>query len=163
MTEAFARARKSASGDEEYAGAIGGRPLMGRQLRAWRVAIDAGARSGVPQRRRSETQDHPEAGVAHRAAGMTCWFAGEYAQARDHLERALALFQPGRDDDLAFRFGHDAGASAMFSLAIASWPLGEVDRAISLIDRMQTRIAGLAHVGTLAVDFVEKLLDRRAR
>ena len=82
---------------------------------------------------------------------MTCWFAGEYREARDHLERALALFQPGRDDDLAFRFAHDAGASAMFSLAVASWPLGEVDRAISLIDRMQTRIAGLTHIGTLAV------------
>ena len=87
--------------------------------------------------------DSPEAGVAHRAAGITCWFAGEYREARDHFERALALFQPGRDDDLAFRFGHDPGVAAMAYLAIASWPLGEVDRAISLIDRMQTRIAGL--------------------
>ncbi len=42
----------------------------------------------------------PEAGVAHRATGVTCWFAGEYREARDYLERALALFQPGRDDDL---------------------------------------------------------------
>jgi predicted ATPase len=68
------------------------------------------------------------------------------------LMRALAEHGAhGRDDDLAFRFGHDAGASAMFSLAAASWPLGEVDRAISLIDGMQTRIAGLTHVGTLAV------------
>ena len=57
--------------------------------------------------------DSPEAGVAHRAAGVTCWFAGEYAEARDHFERALALFQPGRDDDLAFRFGQDAGVAAM--------------------------------------------------
>ena len=81
---------------------------------------------------------------------MTCWFAGEYREARDHLERALALFQPGRDDDLAFRFGIDAGVAAVAYLALASWPLGEVDRAISFIDRMQTRIAGLAHVGTLA-------------
>ena len=87
--------------------------------------------------------DSPEAGVAHRAAGITCWFAGEYREARDHLERALALFQPGRDDDLAFRFGQDPGVAAMAYLAIASWPLGEVDRAISLIDRMQTRIADL--------------------
>ena len=92
----------------------------------------------------------PEAGVAHRAAGITCWFAGEYREARDHLERALALFQPGRDDDLAFRFGHDAGVAAMVYLAFTLWPLGEVDRAISLIDRMQTRIADLTHVGTLA-------------
>ena len=50
---------------------------------------------------------------------------------------ALALFQPGRDDDLAFRFGLDPGVAAMVYLAIASWPLGEVDRAISLIDRAQ--------------------------
>jgi hypothetical protein len=51
------------------------------------------------------------------------------------LERALALFQPGRDDDLAFRFAADSGVSSMAYLAIASWPLGEVDRSVSLIDR----------------------------
>ena len=95
--------------------------------------------------------DSPEAGVAHRAAGMTCWFAGEYREARDHLERALALFQPGRDDDLAFRFGTDFGVGAMTALAFTSWPLGEVDRAISLIDRMQMRIAHLTHANTLAL------------
>ena len=38
----------------------------------------------------------------------------------------------------------------MAYLAIASWPLGEVDRALSLIDRMQKRMAGLTHVSTLA-------------
>ena len=102
----------------------------------------------------------PEAGVAHRAAGITCWFAGEYREARDHLERALALFQPGRDDDLAFRFGLDPGVAAMAYLAFASWPLGEVDRAISLIDRMQTRIAGLTHVGTLASGKIARGLVR---
>ena len=94
--------------------------------------------------------DSPEAGVAHRVAGDTCHFAGEYREARDHFERALALFQPGRDDDLAFRFGPDPGIGAMVWLAITSWPLGDVERAISLIDRMQTRIAHLTHVGTLA-------------
>jgi hypothetical protein len=81
---------------------------------------------------------------------MNCWHAGEYAQARDHLERALALFQPGRDDDLAYRFGVDPGVGAMAYLAVALWPLGEVDRATSVIDRMRTRIADLTHVGTLA-------------
>ena len=94
--------------------------------------------------------DSPEAGVAHRAAGVTCWFAGQYREAREHLEQALVLFQAGRDDDLAFRFGVEPGAAAMVYLAFASWPLGEVDRATSLIDRMQKRIADLTHVGTLA-------------
>ena len=94
--------------------------------------------------------DSPEASVAHRTAGITCWFVGDYREARDHLERALALFRPGRDDDLAFRFGQDPGVVAMANLAAASWPLGEVDRAISLIDRMKTRVAGLTHISTLA-------------
>ena len=60
------------------------------------------------------------------------------------------MFRPGRDNDLAFRFGHDAGAATMAYQAMASWPLGDVDRAISLIDRLQMRMAALTHVGTLA-------------
>ena len=150
-TEAFARARELASGDKDaperlaadyglWVGSFTRGDLPAMRAHAAAFLSDVEARP-----------DSPEAGVAHRVAGMTCWFAGEYAQARDHLERALALFQPGRDDDLAFRFGHDAGVGAMFYLAIASWPLGEVDRAVSLIDRMQTRIANLTHVATLAI------------
>ena len=84
------------------------------------------------------------------------------------MERALAQFQTGRDDDLAFRFGVDPGAAAMVYLAFASWPLGEVDRAISLIDRMHRRIENFTHVGTLAfaigyATFFEMMRDDRAR
>jgi hypothetical protein len=61
--------------------------------------------------------DSPEAGVAHRAAGLTHWFAGDYAEARKHLERALTLFQPGRDDDQAFRFGNDALGDPLLEVA----------------------------------------------
>jgi tetratricopeptide (TPR) repeat protein len=93
--------------------------------------------------------DSPEACVAYRAAGTTHWFAGEYRQARDHFERALALFVPGRDDDLAFRFGQDAGVSAMLNLAFTLWPLGEVARAVSLVEGAQERLAGVTHAGTL--------------
>ena len=86
----------------------------------------------------------PEAGVAHRILGTTHCSAGEYAEAREHLERALALFQPGRDDDLAFRFGQDAGVAAMCYLAIASWPLGNVGRAVSLVDGAHERLSSVA-------------------
>ena len=149
-TEAFARAREFASRDkdapERLAADYGlwvGSYVRG-ELPSMRAHVAAFLRD-VEARPNS-----PEAGVAHRAAGITYWFAGEYREARDHLERALALFQPGRDDDLAFRFGLDAGVAAMVYLAAVSWPLGEVDRAISLVERMQTRLAGLTHVGTLA-------------
>jgi hypothetical protein len=94
--------------------------------------------------------DSPEAGVAHRAAGMTHWFAGEYREGREHLEKAPTLFQAGRDDDLAFHFGQNAGAAAMLYLALTLLPLGDMARALSLVVEAEARSAGLAHIGTRA-------------
>jgi class 3 adenylate cyclase/tetratricopeptide (TPR) repeat protein len=148
--EAFARARESGSSDKDaparlaadyglWAGSFvrGDLPLMRAQAAAFLADVEA-------------TPESAEAGVAYRAAGMTCWFVGQYREARDHFEKALALFQPGRDDDLAFRFGHDEGVAAMIDLAFVSWLLGEVDRALTLIDRAEERIADLTHIGTHA-------------
>src|SRR5271166_2769324 len=146
--EAFARARKSASGDEDAPGRLaadyglwvgsyvrGDLPFMRTHAAAFLAGVAA-------------RPDSPEAGVAHRVVGTTHCFAGEYAEARDHLEHALTLFQPGRDNDLAFRFGQDAGVAAMCYLAIASWPLGNVRRAVSLVDGAHERLASVAHIGT---------------
>ncbi len=83
----------------------------------------------------------PEAGVAHRAYGVTQWFTGNYVEARAHFEKAAAIFDPERDRDLAFRFGQDVGVSATVYLAIALFPLGEVDRARELADATAARIA----------------------
>ena len=126
-TEAFARAREFAAGDKDTLerlsadyGLWAGSLLRG-ELAAMRT--HAGTFLGDVEAR----PDSPEAGVAHRAAGMTHWFAGEYREAREHLECALALFQAGRDDDLAFYFGQDPGTGAMLYLALTLWPLGESD------------------------------------
>ena len=157
-TAAFARARESASGDKD---------APERLAADYGLWVGSYTRGELPSMRThaaaflsdvAERPDSSEAGVAHRAAGTTCWFAGEYREAHDHLERALALFQPGRDDDLAFRFGADPGVGAMAYLATALWPLGEIDRAVSLIDRMQTRIVDLTHVVTLAVGGLQAAL-----
>ena len=149
-TEAFAKAREAASGDKDAPG---------------RLAADYGLWAGsymrgeLPEMRMhamaflndlEATPDSPAASVARRIAGVTCWCAGKYREARDYFERALALFQPGRDDDMAFRFGQDPGIAAMANLAIASWPLGEVDRAMSLIDAMEKRMSGVPHIATLS-------------
>ena len=149
-TEAFAKAREAASGDKDAPG---------------RLAADYGLWAGsymrgeLPEMRMhamaflndlEATPDSPAASVARRIAGVTCWCAGKYCEARDYFERALALFQPGRDDDMAFRFGQDPGVAAMANLAIASWPLGEVERAMSLIDAMVKRMSGVPHIATLS-------------
>ena len=146
-TEAFARARES-FGDK------GAPDRLSADYGLWVGSFSCGELS--PMRAHAETflsdveanPDSPEAGVAHRAVGQTHWFAGEYRDAQDHLERALALFQPGRDDDLAFRFGQDAGAVAMLNLALVLWALGDIGRAVSLVCGAEARIAGLAHITT---------------
>ena len=148
--EAFAKARESAAGDKDaperlaaHYGLWAGNFVRG-ELSAMRAHAETFLRDVGPR------PNSPEACVAHRCAGATCWFAGDYAQARDNLERALALFQPGRDDDLAFRFGPDPGTLAMHYLALTLWPMGDIGPAVSLVGRAEARIADLTHVGTLA-------------
>ena len=149
-TEAFAKARESASVDKDAPG------RLSADYGLWTSSYTRGELSSMRAHAAAflndaeASPDSPEAGVAHRAAGVTCWFAGEYAQARDHLERALALFQPGRDDDLVFRFGHDAGVGAMLYLAITLWPLGDVTRSIALVESARERLESITHVGTRA-------------
>jgi class 3 adenylate cyclase/predicted ATPase len=149
-TEAFERAGESAFGDKDAPG------RLAADYGRWAGSYVRGELSAM--RAHAETffadvqarSDQPEAGVARRVAGVTHWFAGEYVEARETLEYALALFQPGRDDDLAFRFGHDEGVAAMLYLALTLWPLGDVGRAVSLVGDAEARMAGLAHIGSHA-------------
>ena len=79
-TEAFARARESASGDKDaperlaadyglWVGSYVRGELPSMRAHAAAFLSDVEARP-----------DSPEAGVAHRVAGITHWFAGEYAK-----------------------------------------------------------------------------------
>jgi predicted ATPase len=147
-TEAFARVREATVSDKDgrlvadyglWVGSIVRGELNAARAHANAFLADVSARP-----------DSPEAGVAYRAAGINSWFAGDYRDARDWLERALALFEPSRDDDLAYRFGYDEGVAAMLFLALALWPLGDVERAVFLARSAEARIAGLTHIATLA-------------
>ena len=94
--------------------------------------------------------DAPEAGIAHRAYGVAHWYAGHFATARVHFERALAIFDPERDSGLALRFAHDTGVSARAMLSLALWPVGEFDRARRLDEEMLARASQIEHVATSA-------------
>ena len=78
-TEAFARARESASGDkdapERLAADYG---LWAGSYTARRIAGDEGARGGLPQRRRGETRFARGRRRPSRRRDHICWFAGEY-------------------------------------------------------------------------------------
>ena len=57
---------------------------------------------------------------AHRPQGQTLFSLGELVQARQHLEQALALYNPEQHRSHAFLYGHDAGAVC---LSWMSWGL----------------------------------------
>ena len=123
-TEAFARARKSASGDEDATERLAADTAYGSAASCGRVAVDADARGGLPRRRRGETQFARGRRRPSRRRDHMLVRRRVSRGAGSLLKRALALFQPGRDDDLAFRFGQDAGVAAMGYLAIASVAAG---------------------------------------
>ena len=91
-----------------------------------------------------------EAGVAYRLSGETNWFEGKFVEARNDLERALAIFDPERDRELAFRFGQDVIVTANMFLACVLWPLGEVNRARQLAEEMVSRAVRDGHIATIA-------------
>jgi hypothetical protein len=95
-TEGFARARASASGEKDAPGRLAadygvwvGSYVRGEliSMRAYAAAFLADVEARL---------DSPETAVAHRVAGLTCWFAGEYREARDHFSRAGRRLRPAR-------------------------------------------------------------------
>ncbi|MEH2592295.1 adenylate/guanylate cyclase domain-containing protein [Bradyrhizobium sp. AZCC 1721] len=76
---------------------------------------------------------HPDspvaAVVAHWTNGATCWFGGDYMNARTHLEQALATY--GAEPNLeTFRASTlDLPFVIMRFLALVLWPIGQIDRA----------------------------------
>jgi class 3 adenylate cyclase/predicted ATPase len=99
----------------------------------------------------------PEAGIAHRVFGSTCWYKGDFVGARAHLEQAVAAYDAERDQALAFRFVQEPGASAMLYLALVLWPLGEIDQACRLAEQAVALAAQNRHVPTLVWSHCHRL------
>jgi tetratricopeptide (TPR) repeat protein len=96
----------------------------------------------------------PEAGIAHRLFGTTCWFGGNYDSARLHIEQALAAQDHERNRHLAPRFGYDISVITMFNLALLLWPLGEIDRTAQLVERAKTLAARSEHNPTVLLGHI---------
>ena len=62
--------------------------------------------------------------------GWSHFFLGELEQAREHLERVLALYAPERHSSHAFTYGDDPAISARTVLASVLWLLGYPDQAL---------------------------------
>ena len=62
--------------------------------------------------------------------GWSLFFLGEPEQAREHLERVLALYDPERHSSHPFIFGDNPATSARSVLASVLWLLGYPDQAL---------------------------------
>jgi predicted ATPase len=93
--------------------------------------------------------DCPEAVVAHRISGATCWYFGDFAAAHDHFGQTVELYDPARHADFANRFGTDPRAHAEAYDAVALWVLGQIDEALRLADRALADAESAAHAPTM--------------
>lgn len=67
---------------------------------------------------------------AHLAAGSTFNNTGDFILSREHFEQAIALYNPGEEQDYLSLYGHDPGVVHRCFYAWALWSLGYPDRAI---------------------------------
>jgi class 3 adenylate cyclase/predicted ATPase len=91
-----------------------------------------------------------EAGVARRCAGVARLYQGDFIGARANLAEALRTYDPERDRDTRFRFGGDSGGAATVFLTLASWALGDVERARTLGEEALARADETSHAPSRA-------------
>jgi hypothetical protein len=72
--------------------------------------------------------------VARYASGVTCWFGGDYLNARVHLEHALAIYDAEPNPATFKASTLDLPSVIKRFLALVLWPLGEIDRSRQLAE-----------------------------
>ena len=73
--------------------------------------------------------------VGHRNMGVSLLHTGDIEEARVHIDRAIALYDPAEHRQLATRFGQDVRVALLFYRSLALWPLGYPQAALADADR----------------------------
>ena len=94
--------------------------------------------------------DCPEALVAHRVSGVTCFHFGDFAGAHGNFQKTVELYHQARHGDFANRFAQDPRAAAEIFDALTLWVLGRIDEALPLADRALADAELAAHAPTMA-------------
>jgi tetratricopeptide (TPR) repeat protein len=69
--------------------------------------------------------------MGHRIMGTSLLFAGDFAQARTHYDKGIALYDPAEHRPLATRFSYDVGVSILSHRSWALWILGYPEAALA--------------------------------
>ena len=92
--------------------------------------------------------------VGHRMVGTSLLHTGDLIQARAHLDRAIALYDPAAHRPLATRFGQDVLVITLLRRSMALWTLGYPDAAVADTDRALCDAREIGHAATLLVAFI---------
>ena len=88
---------------------------------------------------------------AHMARGTMLCVLGELVAARDHLEQAIALYDPQHHRSHAFRYSLDPGVTSLSRASWTLWMLGYPDQARRRSQEALTLARELAHANSLAM------------
>jgi predicted ATPase len=148
-SEAFARARELANQLEDaserfsaYYGLWVGHLVRGEPAPMLEMA-ELFLREATAQR------NCPEAVVAHRISGTTCFYFGDFAGAHEHYQKSLELYDRARHGNFANRFGQDPRAAAEIWDAVTLWVLGQTGDSLLLADRALADSDSAAHAPTM--------------
>ena len=84
--------------------------------------------------------------VGHRIMAHSLLLTGDVAQARDHYDKGIALYDPAEHRPLATHFGHDTRVAVQSYRSLALWILGYPEAALVETDHalMEAREIGQA-------------------
>ena len=85
--------------------------------------------------------------LGHSGMGVVRFYFGDFAAALDHLNRGIALYEPGRHRNLAFQ---DPGVACLSWVAVAQWIQGSPEHALELSREAVNLAESLSHPFSLA-------------
>jgi predicted ATPase/class 3 adenylate cyclase len=88
--------------------------------------------------------------MGHRAIGFAAFFRGEPARSREHLERALALYDPQQHRAQAFLYVFDPFVASASCLSWALFALGHPEQAQARAKAVLAQARELGHPASLA-------------
>jgi class 3 adenylate cyclase/tetratricopeptide (TPR) repeat protein len=86
--------------------------------------------------------------IGHRLMGLCLAVMGDFAESREHFDRAIALYNPAKHRTFATRFGTDSRVSVLSSRSWTLWALGYPKAALADTDqrlKMRERSAKPRH------------------
>ena len=87
--------------------------------------------------------------VGHRLMGVSLLRTGDIAEGREHLDRAIALYDPAEHRPLAALFGQDTAVSTLAYRSLALWPLGYPEAALRDADDALKNAREIGQAATL--------------